>query len=97
MSGKDSLRKGEFLAIRDNLPEYLKGFTTFAYHIAWRLSEVARLEWNQINLAEGSIRLHHGQTKNKKGRIIYVGQELKDILTKQQKNKGGERCFRGSF
>jgi len=29
---------GEFLALQDKLPSYLKGFVTFAYKTGWRVS-----------------------------------------------------------
>ncbi len=30
----------EFLAVRDALPDYLKGFITFAYKTGWRVDEI---------------------------------------------------------
>jgi len=35
----------EFLAFREALPVYLKGFVTFAYKTGWRVSEIASLTW----------------------------------------------------
>jgi integrase len=75
--------KGDFLAIREKLPDHLKGLATFAYHTAWRLSEIETLKWNQVNFATGSIRLHGEQSKNKNAREIYMNQEVKDVLIKQ--------------
>lgn len=34
---------GDFLALRDVLPKYLKGFITFAYKSGWRKSEMTNL------------------------------------------------------
>jgi integrase len=79
--------KGDFLAIREKLPDHLKGLATFAYHTAWRLSEIETLKWNQVNLVTGSIRLHGEQSKNKNAREIYMVQEVKDVLTKQQADR----------
>lgn len=36
---KGFFEHGDFLALRDKLPEYLKGFVTFAYKTGWRVSE----------------------------------------------------------
>ena len=42
----------EFLALRDALPEYLKGFVTFAYKYGWRLEEIGSLKWSQVDRAQ---------------------------------------------
>jgi len=45
---EDNVRKGffehsEFLALKDGLPEYLRGFVTFAYRLGWRKAEITNL------------------------------------------------------
>ena len=35
----------EFIALRDEVPEYLKGLITFAYKSGWRFDEISSLSW----------------------------------------------------
>jgi integrase len=71
---------GDFLALKKNLPEFLKPFTLFAYKTGWRFSEIANLKWNQIDFAQHTARLESGETKNNEGRTVYLDNELQDIL-----------------
>jgi integrase len=47
---KGFFEHAEFMALRDALPDYLKGFVTFAYKTGWRMSEITGLTWNQVDL-----------------------------------------------
>ncbi|RPH50199.1 MAG: site-specific integrase [Desulfobacteraceae bacterium] len=76
---KGFFEHGDFLAFRKVLPEYLKGFVTFGYKTGWRFSEIANLTWPQIDLDRGVARLESGETKNDKGRIVYLDEELQQI------------------
>jgi len=92
MLKENNVRKGffehaEFVALRDALPEYLKGFVTFAYKTGWRVSEIIDLTWNQIDLDNGIVRLEVGETKNDEGRTVYLDDELKDIFNQQWNNR----------
>lgn len=73
----------EFLSLREFLPDYLKGFVTFAYKCGWRLEEIAGLQWSQIDRNLGIVRLEPGETKNDEGRTVYLDDELKAIFNKQ--------------
>jgi site-specific recombinase XerD len=69
---ENNIKKGffehaEFLAFRDELPEYLKGLVTFAYKTGWRLSEVTELTWDKVDLNQNVVRLEPGETKNDDG------------------------------
>jgi integrase len=60
MLKENNTRKGffehaEFLALRSELPDYLKGFITFAYKTGWRLSEITGLTWNQVDHSQGIV------------------------------------------
>jgi len=74
---------GDFLALRDELPEYLKGFITLAYKVGWRASEIAGLKWSRVDLDNGIVRLEPGEAKNDEGRTIYLDDELQEIFHKQ--------------
>jgi integrase len=74
---------GDFLALRDALPSYLKNFVTFAYKIGWRMSEITGLTWKQVDLELGIVRLEVGETKNEEARTVYLDEELKQIFNHQ--------------
>ena len=90
---ENNVRKGffehkEFLALRDKLPDYLKGFATFGYRTGWRHSEIATLTWRQVDLDSGTVRLEPGETKNQEGRTVCLDEEIKGILQQHKKKRG---------
>jgi integrase len=92
MLKESNIRKGyfehpEFLALRDALPSYLKGLATFGYKVGWRKSEITSLKWNQVDLANGIVRLEVGETKNDEGRTVYLDDELKEVFGRQWENR----------
>jgi integrase len=92
MLKEDNVRKGffehdDFLALRDALPSYLKGFVTFAYKTGWRASEIQSLTWRQVDLSQGIVRLEVGETKNKEGRTVYLDAELRQIFEQQYESR----------
>jgi integrase len=96
MLKENNVRKGffehaEFVALRAELPDYLKGFVTFAYKTGWRLSEITDLTWNQVDLDNGIVRLETGETKNDEGRTVYLDDELQEIFNRQWENRKRNR------
>jgi integrase len=73
---KGFFEHGDFLALRDNLTEHLRGLATFAYKTGWRIEEVCALTWAQVDLKAGIVRLEPGDTKNDEGRTVYLDEEL---------------------
>jgi integrase len=71
------------LALRNKLPDYLKGFVTFAYKTGWRKSEIFGLTWSQVDRNQGIVRLEAGETKNDEARTVYLDAELKEIFNDQ--------------
>jgi len=67
---------GEYLALKDTLPDYLKPIVTFAYHSGWRKAEILNLTWDRVDLEQGTVRLDPGETKNEEGRTLYLSEEL---------------------
>ena len=80
---KGCFEHGDYLALRDALPDYLKGFATFAYKTGWRVSEISNLTWGQVDRDEGIVRLETGETKNDEGRTAYLDEELKEVFNRQ--------------
>lgn len=74
-----------FEAVRRHLPEDLRGALTFAYITGWRVdSEVMTLQWHQVDLKAGIVRLEPGMTKNAEGRQFAMTPELRAVLEAQK-------------
>jgi integrase len=81
---KGFFEHGDFIALREALPSYLKGFVTFAYKSGWRVSEIRDLKWSQVDLDNNIVRLESGETKNAEARTVYLDNELKEIFLNQK-------------
>ncbi|MFO7555259.1 MAG: site-specific integrase, partial [Desulfobacterales bacterium] len=84
---KGFFEHGSFMALKNTLPSYLKGFVTFAYKTGWRVSEITDLTWSHVDLDNGIVRLEPGETKNGEGRTVYLDDELKEVFNLQWKNR----------
>jgi integrase len=80
---KGFFEHGDFLALRKALPDYLKGFVTFAYKTGWRVSEIEGLTWAQVDLVNGIVRLEEGETKNDDARTVYLDNELQAVFMQE--------------
>ena len=88
MLKENNTRKGffdhwEFIAVRDALPDYLKGYVTFAYKLGWRKEEISGLMWSQVDRKNWVAYLHPGDAKNDEARTVYLDEELKKIFREQ--------------
>lgn len=82
---ENNVRKGffedeQYRALLAELPEYLKPVLTFAYFTGCRRGEILSLQWSQVDLIDGIIRLEPGETKNEESRIIPLVAELREAL-----------------
>jgi len=82
---------GEFIALRNALAAYLQGFSTFAYKVGWRVSEISALTWNQVDRRQGIVRLEPGETKNDDGRTVYLDDELREVFNQQWEMRKGAK------
>ena len=73
----------QFQALLRHLRPEVKPVALFAYETGWRLREIITLEWRQVDLTQGSVRLDPGTTKNREGRLIYVSPQLLEVLRAQ--------------
>lgn len=90
--------RDQFEAVRGHLPEYARPIVTFAYYTGWRIdSEVLPLEWRQIDMKTGTVRLDPGTTKNDEGRVFVFGlvdelryaiRTLEDDVRRRRKERG---------
>lgn len=78
--------RDQFEAVRSHLPADIADVVTFAYYTGWRKSEIVSLEWRQVNLKAGTVRLDAGTTKNGDGRVVSFGKidELKKLLERRK-------------
>jgi len=89
MLAENNARQGfferqEYDRLLAKLPEELVPVVTFAYGTGWRIkSEILPLTWRQVDLEAGTVRLEVGTTKNKEGRLLYLTDELRDMLDRQ--------------
>jgi integrase len=89
MLAENNVRTGffdreSFDALRRHLPEAVQPVVTFAYVTGWRIkSEILPLQWRQVDLDAGTVRLDPGTTKNGEGRVIHLTTELRTVLEAQ--------------
>jgi len=74
----------EFVAMRGELPDYLRPVLTFGYYTGCRKGEILVLKWVQVDLAEGVVRLNPGETKNDEARTILLAGEVYETLAVQR-------------
>ena len=75
--------KADFEAVLKHLPEYLKGFVQFGYLSGWRKSEIASLQWADVDMLGKVIRLRPGHSKNGQGRLLTLEGDLWNIIARQ--------------
>jgi integrase len=84
----DNVRKGfieqdGYARLLAALPDYLRPPVTMAYQTGMRRGEILSLQWDNVDLLNRQVTLNPGETKNGKGRILPLGQELLDVLKSQ--------------
>jgi len=78
------LERGEFETILAKTVDYLRPPLVFAFWTGWRMkAEILPLEWRQVDLNVGTVRLDVGSTKNREGRLIYAPDEVLALLNAQ--------------
>jgi len=77
----------QFLALRDALPDYLRDPVTFLYLSGWRLSEMRTLEWRDVDMLGGVIRLRSENSKNNETRILPISGEMAQVM-----KRAGDNC-----
>ncbi|HYE88806.1 MAG TPA: site-specific integrase [Vicinamibacterales bacterium] len=87
---EDNVRVGffepdQYRAVVQHLPASMRPIAAFAYITGWRInSEVLPLQWRQVDLRAGEVRLDPGTTKNREGRVFYLTPELQQLLERQR-------------
>jgi integrase len=74
----------QFEQVQQQLPAHLRGIAAFAYVTGWRTpSEILPLEWRQVDLTAGEVRLEAGTTKNGEPRTFPLTRALRRVLDDQ--------------
>lgn len=87
---EDNVRTGffereQFAGLRSHLTPAVQAVVTFAYITGWRIaSEVLPLQWRNVDLEAGTVRLDPGTTKNGEGRVIFLTADLRTLLQGQK-------------
>jgi integrase len=66
--------------LRPVLPDHVKVPLIIAYWTGMRTGEVLRLQWNQLDLERGLLRLEPGTTKNNQGGLVPLSKEVVEAL-----------------
>jgi integrase len=74
---------GDFNALVEHLPDYLKDFARFAYLTGWRKGETASLGWADVDREGRVIRLRPEASKNGQGRVVVLEGELWSIIERR--------------
>lgn len=78
----------QFRAVLSHLPNEIQPVVTLAYFTGWRIrSEVLPMQWRQVDLSAGTIRLEPGTTKNDEGRFFPFSMhpELVELFREQRR------------
>jgi integrase len=73
----------EYKAVLATTADFYRGPVTFAYHTGWRQGKSFDLQWSNVDFQENTVTLDVGTTKNDEGRVVYMTEELKDLLQAQ--------------
>jgi integrase len=91
MLKESNVRKGffepeQFKSVRQHLPAHMRPIIEFACVTGWRTpSEILPLEWRQVDMKAGEVRLDPGATKNGEARVFPFTAELRRVLEDQEK------------
>lgn len=81
-----------------HLPPDIRPLIQFAFLTGWRIaSEILPLEWRNVDLAAGEVRIDAGASKNREPRVIHLSAELREVLAAQKAEherlkKAGHLC-----
>ncbi|HEY2486084.1 MAG TPA: site-specific integrase [Candidatus Binataceae bacterium] len=89
---EDNARQGfiehaDFIALRDALPERLRDCVTFLYLSGWRVGEMKALEWRDLDRDGRAVRLPPAKSKNRKGRVLPLSGELRNVIDRARKQR----------
>lgn len=89
----------ELKRVLDRLPEVERRIVLCLYLTGWRLREVLSLQWRQVDLDAGAVRLEPGTTKNDEGRTFpfAASPELAQLIVCQREETSRVERERGEI
>jgi len=75
------LERNQYESLLRELPDYLKPVLSFGYYSGCRQGEILGLEWSQVDLTQGIVRLRPQDTKTKEPRLFAVVGDLLQMMT----------------
>ncbi|HEY2547999.1 MAG TPA: site-specific integrase [Candidatus Acidoferrum sp.] len=85
---KGFLARAQFEHLLSKLPAHLRPLVTFLYYCGVRVGEATQIEWGQVNLQGGLIRLEVEQTKTSEARIVPLPDVLIQVIKRVRKKEG---------
>ena len=91
MLAKDNVRQGfleqdQYERLLEELPASLKALFVCGYNTGARKNELRRIQWEQVDVEAGLIRLSAGQTKGKKPRTLPIYGDMRRWLERQRES-----------
>jgi integrase len=83
----------EFSKLIDACPLHIQSVVMVAYYMGLRRSEIVNLEWREVDLQKGFIRLSAERTKTDTSRAIPIHPVVKDMLQKLPRGLHTDRVF----
>jgi len=74
------LKPADFERLHDELPEHLRDPIRFLFLSGWRKMEMVTLEWRDVDISAGMVRLRAEQSKNDEARALPLTGELLAII-----------------
>jgi integrase len=81
------IEQGQYLALREALPDHLKTLLVVGYHCGNRLGELRKLGRTQVDLEAREIRVQKAQAKSKKPRTLPIYGDMVEWLEWQAKRR----------
>lgn len=75
---------GAMLAVRANLTEEHRDILDFGYLSGWRIGEILTLEWSDVDLAAGVIRVPPERTKNRQAHVVALAGPVLGVIERRK-------------
>jgi integrase len=76
-----------YLALRNELPWYIRPLFVTAYHVGGRRGELTPVQWPQVDLNTNQIRLRATDTKNEEARTLPIYGDMREWLLTARKTR----------
>jgi integrase len=73
-----------YVALRNELPWYIRPLFVTAYQVGGRRGELTSIEWSQVDFNSSQIRLHASEPKNEEARTLPIYGEMREWLIMAQ-------------